>query len=150
MKLALYQPEIPQNTGTLLRTSACLGFEVHIIEPCGFAFNSAKLKRSGMDYLDKVQLTRHPNWEAFLAHTKDNRILLMDAGSTATPYYNFLFQESDYLLMGRESDGVPPDVAQQCYESITIPMKNEMRSLNMAVSAAIVMAHGLNQNYIIR
>ncbi len=146
INLVLFEPEIPQNTGTLLRTAACLGFELHIIEPCGFTFNHTKLKRAGMDYIDKVTYVRHANWETFLnfASQTNGRLLLMEADTEATPYQHYPFKKDDFIIMGKESTGVSDEVARSCDATITIPMSKGVRSLNMAVSASIVISHALN------
>lgn len=144
MRLALYQPEIPQNTGTLLRLGACLNVPVDIIEPCGFIWHDQKLKRAGMDYLDLSQVTRHVSWDAFLAAYPNHRLLLIDAKGT-TPYIDFCFSPQDILLMGQESSGVPRDVWAATPTSLRIPMVPNRRSLNVAVAASMVIGEALRQ-----
>jgi tRNA (cytidine/uridine-2'-O-)-methyltransferase len=144
MRLALYQPEIPQNTGTLLRLGACLGFPIDIIEPCGFIMNDRKMKRSGMDYLNAVEMLRHDSWDSFYETNSNGRIILLSP-TAETSYLDFAFQEEDILLVGRESSGVPESVRQNCTHSVFIPMQRGCRSLNVAVAAAIVVAEALRQ-----
>jgi len=147
MNLALFQPDIPQNTGTLLRTSACLNVDVDIIEPCGFVFSARHLKRSGMDYLDLAQVTRHVSWDAFQAQrqVEEGRRLVLLTTKGAVPYTDFSFQPSDVLLLGSESSGVPDDVHAAVDARLTIPMAEGARSLNIAVAAAMVLGEALRQ-----
>ncbi len=146
MKLALYQPDIAQNFGTSLRTAACLGVDVEIIEPCGFPLDDRKIRRAGMDYIEHVKYTRHNSWEKFVSFTEENshRIILLSSKATKS-YTEFTYQENDVLMVGRESAGVPDEVAAYCRHQITIPMQPGMRSLNVAVSAAIVLGEALRQ-----
>lgn len=147
MKLALYQPDIAQNLGTTLRTAACLGVDVDIILPCGFPLDDRKLRRAGMDYIDKVRYTSHDSWEHFVKQHENNgtgRIILLSS-KASVPYTEFKFEQDDILLLGRESAGVPENVTKYCKNRVTIPMKNGMRSLNVAVSGAIVLAEALRQ-----
>ncbi|OEJ67114.1 tRNA (cytidine(34)-2'-O)-methyltransferase [Magnetovibrio blakemorei] len=147
MNLALFQPDIPQNTGTLLRTCACLGIEADIIEPCGFVFSDRHLKRSGMDYLDLAQITRHVSWQAFRAKRQvaEGRRLVLLTTKGAVPYTQFSFMPSDVLLLGSESQGVPDDVHDAVDARLTIQMRPEARSLNIAVAAAMVLGEALRQ-----
>lgn len=144
MNLALYQPEIPQNTGTLLRLGACLGVGVDIIEPCGFIWNDQKLRRAGMDYMELANITRHRSWAAFLDHYTSRRVILLDAKAT-TSFYNFSFQNDDILLLGQESCGVPEDVFLSLPNRVVIPMREGFRSLNVAVAGAMVLGEALRQ-----
>lgn len=148
MRLALYQPDIPQNTGTMLRMAACLDVAVDIIEPCGFVLNDKRMKRSGMDYLDQTELVRHTSWDAFnhrrLESTQPKRLILLSTKAAKT-YTNFNFQPDDILMLGRESAGVPDDVHQAVDHSVLIPMATGVRSLNIAVSAAMVLGEALRQ-----
>lgn len=144
MRLALYQPEIPQNTGTLLRLCACMGIPMDIIEPCGFIFNDRRIKRSGMDYLDNVDITRHLNWQAFREKETTKRVVLL-APKGESSYLDFSYQVGDTLLLGRESDGVPDSVFQSCEASVYIPMQSGFRSINVAVAAAMVVGEALRQ-----
>lgn len=144
MQLALFQPDIPQNLGTLIRFSACMGISLHIIEPCGFPLDEKKMRRSAMDYYDKAAVTRHVSWQAFLAATQGHRLILATTKG-AVPYTEVTYQPKDILLMGRESAGVPEQVHQQADERIYIPMQPDCRSLNIAVSAAMIMGEGIRQ-----
>ncbi len=143
MRLALYQPDIPQNTGTLMRLCACLGVGMDIIEPCGFPLSDKSLKRAGMDYIDSLDLTRHASWDAFRAQ-KPGRLVLMST-KAAVPFLDFRFESTDILLAGRESAGVPDAVRDACEAAVTIPMAAGMRSLNVAVAATLVLGEALRQ-----
>ena len=150
MRLALFQPDIPQNTGTILRLGACMGVAVDVIEPCGFPFSDKSLRRAGMDYLDQVELLRHLSWEDFLANRQRNPgdglgrlVLLTTRGGTS--YTDFTFRKDDFLLLGRESSGVPEDVHRTVDARIKIPMAAGARSLNIAVAAAMVLGEALRQ-----
>jgi tRNA (cytidine/uridine-2'-O-)-methyltransferase len=146
MRIALYQPDIPQNTGNIFRLGACLGVPVDVIEPTGFIFDDKKFKRSAMDYINHLNYKRHLDWEHFLKWVKNNqgRLILMTTKSEKS-YYNFKFQPSDILLFGRESAGVPNDVHDLADHRLTIPMKNEVRSINLSSSVALVIGEGLRQ-----
>ncbi len=146
IELALYEPDIPQNTGTLLRLCACWGLKVHLIEPLGFVFDEYKMRRAGMDYIDHVNYIRYRNFEAFSTYAKEQNkriVLSTTKGSTLLP--RFEFTEDDIILMGRESAGVPDGVYEFADARIRIPMKKNMRSLNMAVSASIMMSVAMLQ-----
>lgn len=144
--LALYQPDIAGNTGTLIRLSACMGTRLHIIEPAGFRTDDTNLKRAGMDYIDLATIQRHDDFNQFMALAKANsqRVILMTTKSTK-PYGNFEFHPSDIILMGRESSGVPEQVHQIVDFSLTIKMAGEARSLNQAICAAMVLGEALRQ-----
>ncbi len=146
MRVALYQPDIAGNLGTILRTCACFDVAVDIIEPCGFPFSDRSLKRAGMDYFDHVDFTRHADWDAFLAFADSHlaRIVLLTS-KVDEAYHEFSFKPDDILLFGSESTGVPYDVNQRADERITIKMKNGMRSLNLAVSAGMALGEALKQ-----
>ncbi len=149
MRLALFQPDIPQNTGTLLRLGACLDVELDIIEPCGYIFSEKTLKRAGMDYLHLVKYRRHKSWEHFLQYRAEypdeyGRIVLLTTHATE-PYYNFKFQPNDIILMGRESAGVPEEVHHTADARLLIPMNENARSINVAVSAVMVVGECLRQ-----
>ena len=149
MRLALFQPDIPQNSGTLLRLGACLDIELDIIEPCGFIFSERTLKRAGMDYLDMVRYRRHHSWEHFLQYRAEHpeeygRIVLLTTHASE-PYYNFEFRPNDIILMGRESAGVPEEVHQTADARLLIPMNHNARSINVAVSAVMVVGECLRQ-----
>jgi tRNA (cytidine/uridine-2'-O-)-methyltransferase len=143
MRLALYQPDIPQNCGTLLRLAACLGVAVDIIEPCGFLWNDRLLRRAGMDYLAEVEVARHPSWQAYRCQSRGRLILLTTKAAHA--YSGFLFRADDNLLAGRESAGVPPEVHEATNESVRIPMRPGLRSINVAVAAAMVLGEAMRQ-----
>ena len=149
MRLALFQPDIPQNTGTLLRLGACLDLALDIIEPCGFIFNEKAMRRAGMDYLEQVSYRRHNSWQEFLAFRQMHpdeygRIVLMTTHASY-PYTDFNFEKNDIILMGRESAGVPEEVHHTADARLLIPMNPNARSINMAVSAAMVIGEALRQ-----
>ena len=145
-EIVLYQPDIPQNTGTILRLGACLGVPVHIIEPAGFALSDAALKRAGMDYLDLATLHRHVSWNRFedWRHGENRRLILLTTKAD-TAYTDFSFQAGDLLLVGRESAGVPDAVHEAADARLTIPMVGGARSLNIAVASAMVIGEALRQ-----
>jgi tRNA (cytidine/uridine-2'-O-)-methyltransferase len=146
MRLALFQPDIPQNTGTLLRFAACMGLAVDIIEPCGFLLDDRRLRRAGMDYLDNVALTRHNSWDRFVESVdKMGARLVLLTTKSATSYVDFVFDSKDILLLGRESAGVPPEVHEAAYARLLIPMVEGVRSLNVALAAAVVAGEALRQ-----
>ncbi|MBO0663294.1 tRNA (cytidine(34)-2'-O)-methyltransferase [Jiella sp. MQZ9-1] len=144
--IVLYQPDIAGNTGTILRLAACFGLTVELIEPAGFDSSDRALKRAGMDYAAMATLKRHVDWSAFLAdcEQRPGRIVLLTTKATTT-YSDFVFQENDRLLFGRESAGVPDDVHARADARLTIPMAAGARSLNLAVSAGIVAAEAMRQ-----
>ncbi|HMA52568.1 MAG TPA: tRNA (cytidine(34)-2'-O)-methyltransferase [Magnetospirillaceae bacterium] len=144
MRIALYQPDIPQNTGTILRLAACFGVPVDIIEPAGFPWDDAKLRRAGMDYRELAQVTRHVSWNAFQAGRLPGRLVLLTTRSDRSPY-DFAFAPDDVLLFGRESAGVPENVHESCEARLRIPMVAGARSLNVAVAAALVLGESLRQ-----
>jgi len=146
LRLALYQPDIPQNAGTLLRLSACLNVAVDIIEPCGFVFDDRKLRRAGMDYLDHADYVRHVSWPAFLAdlRARGRRLVLLTTMGEQR-HDRFPFAPGDTIMVGRESAGVPPEVAQAAQARIRIPMRIGPRSLNVALAAALVTGEALRQ-----
>lgn len=143
MRLILYQPDIPQNTGTILRLAACLGLPVDIIEPCGFRLDDKRLRRAGLDYLAQALLVRHRSWEDFLTSPKGRIVLLTTQAREA--YHNFAYRESDSLLLGRESGGVPSAVHEVVDARVAIPLRPGMRSLNVALAAAMVAGEALRQ-----
>jgi tRNA (cytidine/uridine-2'-O-)-methyltransferase len=145
MRLALFEPDIPQNTGTLMRLGACLDVPVDVIEPCGFVFDERRMRRAGMDYLDQVDLTRHVSWTAYQMGRAGRLILLTT--KAATSYTDFTFKPDDTVLLGRESAGVPDEVHQAADARVTVPMAVAARSLNVAVAAAMVLGEGLRQTY---
>lgn len=132
-----------------MRLGACLGIPLDIIEPCGFVWNDQKLRRAGMDYMELAQVNRHASWDKFLQQrqAENHRIVLLDARAP-TSFINFTFHADDILLLGKESSGVPEDVYQQLSYHVTIPMQQECRSLNMAISAAMVLTEALRQTHL--
>ena len=144
MRLALYQPDIPQNTGTILRLAACFGVPVDLIEPAGFPWDDAKLRRAGMDYRDLAELTRHVSWTAYCGARGPGRLVLLTTKADHSPY-DFVFAPDDTLLLGRESAGVPEDVHDACDARLRIPMVAGVRSLNVAVAAALGLGEALRQ-----
>lgn len=146
MRLALFQPDIPQNTGALLRFAACMGIAVDIIEPCGFVLDDRRLRRVGMDYLARVDITRHTSWQHFLERRTgaDARLVLLTTAGD-TPYVQYRFARDDILLFGRESAGVPADVHEAADARLLIPMAAGVRSLNVALAAAMAVGEALRQ-----
>ncbi|CAM3142319.1 tRNA (cytidine(34)-2'-O)-methyltransferase [Sphingomonas antarctica] len=142
MRIALYQPEIAGNVGAVLRIAACFGVPVDVIEPTGFVFSDAKLKRAGMDYIERVDLTRHISWDAFV-RTNPRLVLLTTHGDETL--YGHSFEESDTLLFGQESAGVPAAIAAQCAGRVRIPIAESARSLNLSVACGIAVAEALRQ-----
>lgn len=148
MHIALYQPDIPQNLGSALRLAACMGVGLQVIEPCGFIFDDKRIRRAGMDYVDHAALTRHTSWESFLLWRENQTprprlVLLTTKGSE--PLDEFIFQPHDILLAGRESAGVPDEVAALADARLRIPMMAGTRSLNVVVSCAMALTEGLRQ-----
>lgn len=146
MRIALYEPDIPQNTGTILRLAACLGLEAHIIEPTGFPGFDRAFRRSGMDYLNRIRLTRHLSWTVFDAWRREQglRLVLFTTGAEQS-YLEHAYRPADILLFGRESAGVPPAVHDAADVRVTIPMQEGMRSLNVAMAAAIAAGEMVRQ-----
>lgn len=146
LQIALFQPDIAGNTGTILRLGACLGVPVNIIEPAGFDLSDRHLKRAGMDYLELATLNRHLDWQHFLVTQKENRRrLVLFTTKVDTPYTNFNFHENDVLLFGRESAGAPDYVHQAVDAEVTIPMVKTARSINLALSVAIGISEAMRQ-----
>lgn len=146
MRLALFQPDIPQNAGTMLRTAACLGVAVDVIEPMGFVFSDKQLRRAGMDYLENAEITRHVSWAAFNGSPgrRMARLVLLSTRAEGA-YTDFTYAPNDILMVGRESAGVPDDVYAACDAHVRVPMVAGARSLNVAVSAAMVLGEALRQ-----
>jgi tRNA (cytidine/uridine-2'-O-)-methyltransferase len=145
-RLAIYQPDIPQNTGTMLRLAACLGVPVEIIEPAGFDVSDRNLRRSGMDYLERAAITRHVSWASFEAWRQEgNGRLVLATTKGAMPYAEFDYAPDDIILVGRESAGVPDEVHQAADARIVIPMRPGLRSLNVAMTAAMILGEALRQ-----
>ena len=146
IRVALFEPDIPQNTGTILRLAACLGVTVHIIEPAGFPTSDRAFRRAGMDYLDQVQLARHPSWEAFEAYrcAQQWRLVLFTTQAQVC-YLDHRYRPDDILLIGRESAGVPEVVHAAAEVRLTIPMQPALRSLNLAMACAMAVGEALRQ-----
>ena len=146
MQIALYQPDIPQNTGTILRLCACLGVAAHIIEPAGFPVSDRHFRRAGMDYLDQVAIVRHDSWSKFEQWRNDNgfRLILFTTKATCS-YLDYGYGAADILLFGRESAGVPDDVVAAADARLVIPIRAGLRSLNVAMAAAMALGEALRQ-----
>jgi tRNA (cytidine/uridine-2'-O-)-methyltransferase len=146
MRIALFQPDIPQNTGTILRLCACLNVEAHIIEPAGFPVSDRHFRRAGMDYLDQVTIMRHDSWPKFeqWRHDKGLRLILFSTKG-ARPYLDHRYTADDVLLFGRESAGVPDDVVAAADARLVIPIEPGLRSLNVAMAAAMALGEAIRQ-----
>jgi tRNA (cytidine/uridine-2'-O-)-methyltransferase len=146
MQIALFQPDIPQNTGTILRLCACLDVSAHIIEPAGFPVSDRHFRRSGMDYLEQVSITRHDSWSKFeqWRHQTGNRLVLFTTKG-ADSYLDYRYKPADILLFGRESAGVTDDVVASADVQLVIPIKPGLRSLNVAMAAAMALGEALRQ-----
>ena len=145
MHIVLYKPDIPQNTAAIIRLGACLNLKIHLIEPCGFNLNDKRFERVVMDYLGLCDVIRHTDFKTFLKKYRKSRIVLMTTKAKKI-YHKFRFKKNDMLLFGRESAGVPKELHQILKNKIKIPMTKKTRSLNVAMSAAIVTAEALRQN----
>jgi len=143
--IALYQPDIPQNTAAIIRLCSCFDATLEIIEPCGFHIDDKRIKKVAMDYLNKSKIITYKSYNNFLLKKKNKRIILMTT-KTKKKLYNFNFKPKDTLLFGRESVGVPPIVHENAYESLKIPLKKNARSLNISIAAAITLSEALRQN----
>jgi tRNA (cytidine/uridine-2'-O-)-methyltransferase len=146
MQIALFEPDIPQNTGTILRLCACLDMTAHIIEPAGFAFSDRLFRRAGMDYLDHVTLRRHDSWSKFAEWRRQRGYrLILFTTKAANSYLDFQYRGTDILLFGRETAGVPEAVANAADARLVIPIRPALRSLNVAMTAAMAAAEALRQ-----
>ena len=143
-KIALFEPDIPQNTAAIIRTCACLGVKLEIIEPCGFLLSDKRFKRVVMDYMNEKEISYYQSSEDFFKSKKNQRIVLMTT-KASVPYTKFKFNKNDTILFGRESAGVPENIHKQVKDRLKIPMKNNMRSLNISSSVAIILAESLKQ-----
>ena len=143
--IALYQPDIPQNTAAIIRLCSCFNTTLEIIEPCGFHLNDGRLKRVAMDYLDKTKIITYKSYENFLSKKKNSRIILMTTKAKKN-YIKFKFKKNDTLLFGRESEGVPKIVHDNSHQRLKIPIKKNIRSLNIGMAAAITLSEALRQN----
>jgi len=146
MRIALFEPDIPQNTGNIFRLGACLGIEVDIIEPTGYIFDDKRFKRSSMDYIDHIQYKRHLDWDAFYEWSKENdfRLILLTTKSKKK-YTDYQFKHHDIILFGRESAGVPQGIHDCVDEQLTIPMVKNLRSINVSSSVAMVVGEACRQ-----
>jgi len=144
MKVALYEPDIAGNVGTMIRMSACLGLDMDIIEPCGFPFNREKIKKSGLDYIDMVKITRYSSFEDFRKSNVNCRVILLTTKGSVE-YTKFKFNDSDILMVGRESAGVPDEIHDLVDGRVVIKMKKGTRCLNVAISLAMVVGEALRQ-----
>jgi tRNA (cytidine/uridine-2'-O-)-methyltransferase len=144
MRVALFEPEIAGNVGAVLRLGACLGAAVDLIEPMGFAWDDRRVRRAAMDYIDHVTVARHASFEAFRA-TVDSRRLVLFTTRSEHSAYEFSFKSDDVLLFGKESAGVPTAIAEVCHARVRIPMRPQVRSMNLATSAAIALSEALRQ-----
>ena len=144
MRIAMYEPEIAGNVGAVLRLGACMGAGIDLIEPLGFTWDDRRVRRAAMDYIDEVEITRHSDFDAFSAGLGERRLILFTTKSTRSAY-DFAFRADDVLLFGKESAGVPEHVAAASHAMVRLPMRAEVRSLNVATSAAIALAEALRQ-----
>ncbi len=147
-KIALFEPDIPQNTASIIRTCACLGAKLEIIEPCGFLLSDKRFKRVVMDYMDKKEIKFYESSNHFFESKKDQRVILMTT-KASMPYTNFKFDKNDTILFGRESAGVPERIHKSIKDRLKIPMKKNKRSLNISTSVAIILAESLKQTKLI-
>ncbi len=144
MRIALFEPEIAGNVGAVMRLAACLGAGVDLIEPMGFTWDDRRVRRAAMDYIDHVEVTRHASFAAFRDTLSESRLVLFTTKAT-TSAYAFTYRADDVLLFGKESAGVPPEVAALADEKVRLPMRAEVRSLNLATSAALALGEALRQ-----
>ena len=149
MHIALYKPDIPQNTAAIIRLSACLNLKIHIIEPCGFDLHDARFKRVVMDYMGMSRIFKYEDYDDFLKKNKDKRIVLMTT-KAKKHYHKFKFKKNDIMLFGRESAGVPENLHKTIKNRIKVPMNKKTRSLNVAMSVAIISAEALRQNNLLK
>ena len=149
MHIALYKPDIPQNTAAIIRLGACLNLKVHIIEPCGFNLHDSRFKRVVMDYMSMSRIFRYEDYDDFLKKNKKKRIVLMTT-KAKKHYHKFKFKKNDMMLFGRESAGVPENLHKNIKNRIKVPMNKKTRSLNVAMSVAIISAEALRQNNLLK
>ena len=149
MHIALYKPDIPQNTAAIIRLSACLKLKIHIIEPCGFNLHDPRFKRVVMDYLGFSKIFRYEDYDNFLSKNKKKRVVLMTTKAKKN-YHRFIFKKDDILLFGRESAGVPESLHKTIKDKVKVPMNRKTRSLNVAMSVAIISAEALRQNNLLK
>ena len=149
MHIALYKPDIPQNTAAIIRLGACLNLKIHIIEPCGFNLHDSRFKRVVMDYMGMCKIFRYEDYDDFIKKNKDKRIVLMTT-KAKKHYHKFKFKKNDMMLFGRESAGVPESLHKTIKNRIKVPMNKKTRSLNVAMSVAIISAEALRQNNLLK
>ena len=149
MHIALYKPDIPQNTAAIIRLGACLNLKIHIIEPCGFNLHDSRFNRVVMDYMGMSRIFRYKDYDDFLKRNKDKRIVLMTT-KAKKHYHKFKFKKNDMMLFGRESAGVPENLHKTIKNRIKVPMNKKTRSLNVAMSVAIISAEALRQNNLLK
>ena len=149
MHIALYKPDIPQNTAAIIRLGACLNLKIHIIEPCGFNLHDSRFKRVVMDYMGMSRIFRYEDYDDFLKKNKDKRIVLMTT-KAKKHYHKFKFKKNDMMLFGRESAGVPENLHKTIKNKVKVPMNKKTRSLNVAMSVAIISAEALRQNNLLK
>lgn len=149
MHIALYKPDIPQNTAAIIRLGACLNLKIHIIEPCGFNLHDSRFKRVVMDYMGMSRIFRYEDYDDFLKKNKNKRIVLMTT-KAKKHYHKFKFKKNDMMLFGRESAGVPESLHKTIKNRIKVPMNKKTRSLNVAMSVAIISAEALRQNNLLK
>ena len=149
MHIALYKPDIPQNTAAIIRLGACLNLKIHIIEPCGFNLHDSRFKRVVMDYMGMSRIFRYEDYDDFMKKNKDKRIVLMTT-KAKKHYHKFKFKKNDMMLFGRESAGVPESLHKTIKNRIKVPMNKKTRSLNVVMSVAIISAEALRQNNLLK
>jgi len=145
INIVLYKPDIPQNTAAIIRLSACLNLKIHIIEPCGFNLDDSRFKRVVMDYIKLSQIIRYSDFESFINMNSKSRLILMTTKSKKF-YYDFKYKKNDFLLFGRESAGVPDQIHKKIKNKLKVPLSGKARSLNVAMTVAIVASEALKQN----
>jgi len=149
INIVLYKPDIPQNTAAIVRLSACFNLKIHIIEPCGFNLDDSRFKRVAMDYVNLTHIERYPNFTSFMTKNLKSRVVLMTTKSKKI-YHNFRFKKNDFLFFGRESAGVPDEIHKKIKDKLNVPLSGKARSLNVAMTVAIVAAEALKQNNFFR
>ena len=145
INIVLYKPDIPQNTAAIVRLSACLNLKIHIIEPCGFNLDDSRFKRVAMDYIKLSQIIRYPDFDTFTKNSSKSRVILMTTKSKKF-YHQFKFKKNDFLFFGRESAGVPDKIHKKIKDKLKVPLSGKARSLNVAMTVAIVASEALKQN----
>jgi len=145
INIVLYKPDIPQNTAAIVRLSACLNLKIHIIEPCGFNLDDSRFKRVAMDYVKLSRMARYPDFETFVKKNSKSRMVLITTKSKKF-FHHFKFKKHDFLLFGRESAGVPNEIREKIKDRLKVPLSGKARSLNVAMTVAIVAAEALKQN----